>query len=378
MNRINEIGDTPKGQEALGRTAERAYQRAQRTSGADKKRYEKTFNDAYRTGGKTANKHLGGSREHFDNGRDYEHEKWEKEHNGNVAESKNMNKKIIRLTESDLHKIVKESAKRIMKEVALKGKSGKTYSLHGTDPESWAVMSRVRGKNGYFPNTPQHYHACRDEDNWIELDDKAHPNLRSRNNANRINAMMNRIDDKSKDIMAANESKLSRIVKESVNKILMEVNFGGKSLHGNNPEDWIEVSKARKDKASDALNGDEYYTDDDERAPYLNKNYRASNRDEINAGRICVDKFVKLRPRVYHRNSLYASQANKVFNRGMGSLAFVNFLVDEKVILVNKVLANKRDMELIQTNFPEWKIEFVSLGYPDWYEIKNLKACRGK
>ena len=133
-----------------------------------------------------------------------------------------MNKKLIRLTESDLHKIVKESAKRIMKEVALKGKSGKTYSLHGTDPESWAVMSRVRGKSGYFPNTPQHYHACRDEDNWIELDDKAHPNLRSRNNANRINAMMNRIDDKSKDIMAANESKLSRIVKESVNRILKE------------------------------------------------------------------------------------------------------------------------------------------------------------
>lgn len=134
-----------------------------------------------------------------------------------------MNKELIRLTESDLHKIVEESAKRIMKEVALKGKSGKTYSLHGTDPESWAVMSRVRGKNSYIPNTPQHYHACRDEDNWIELDDKAHPNLRSRKNANRINAMMNRIDDKSKDIMAANESKLSRIVKESVNRILNEI-----------------------------------------------------------------------------------------------------------------------------------------------------------
>jgi hypothetical protein len=114
MNRINEIGNTKKGQEMLGRTAERAYQRAQRTSGADKKRYEKTFSDAYRTGGKSANKHLGGSREHFDNGRDYEHEKWEKEHNGNVAESKNMNKKLIRLTESDLHRIVKESVNRIL------------------------------------------------------------------------------------------------------------------------------------------------------------------------------------------------------------------------------------------------------------------------
>lgn len=124
-------------------------------------------------------------------------------------------KNRIRLTESGLRRIIKESVKNILKEVALKGKSGKTYSLHGTDPESWAIMARLRGKNGYCPNTPQFYHACRDEGNWIELDDKAHPNLRSRNNANRINAMMNRIDGKSKDIMAANESKTNRIVKET-------------------------------------------------------------------------------------------------------------------------------------------------------------------
>ena len=117
MDRINEIGDTKKGQEMLGRTAERAYQRAQRTSGADKNRYMRTYNDAYKTGGKSSNKHLGGSREHFDNGRDYEYEKWADEHNGNVAESKTMNKKLIRLTESDLHKIVKESVNKIINEI---------------------------------------------------------------------------------------------------------------------------------------------------------------------------------------------------------------------------------------------------------------------
>ena len=116
MNIINEIGDTPKGQEMLGRTAERAYQRAQRTNGADKKRYMRTYNDAYKIGGKSSNKHLGGSREHFDNGRDYEYEKWADEHNGNVTESKNMNKKLIRLTESDLHRIVKESVEKILSE----------------------------------------------------------------------------------------------------------------------------------------------------------------------------------------------------------------------------------------------------------------------
>jgi len=135
MNIINEIGDTPKGQEMLGRTAERAYQRAQRTSGADKKRYMRTYNDAYKTGGKSSNKHLGGSREHFDNGRDYEYEKWADEHNGNVAESKNMNKKIIRLTESDLHKIVKESVNRVLTELDWKtyANAARKRALQGAD-----------------------------------------------------------------------------------------------------------------------------------------------------------------------------------------------------------------------------------------------------
>ena len=44
-------------------------------------------------------------------------EAWVKGNNFKKAnESKNMNKKLIRLTESDLHRIVKESVKRILKE----------------------------------------------------------------------------------------------------------------------------------------------------------------------------------------------------------------------------------------------------------------------
>ena len=224
MNRINEIGDTKKGQEMLGRTAERAYQRAQRTSGADKKRFMRTYNNAYKTGGKSSNKHLGGSREHFDNGRDYEYEKWADEHNGNVTESKNMNKKFIRLTESDLHKIVKESAKRIMKEVALKGKSGKTYSLHGNDEESWDIMTNLR-QNQKGGHGVTQYNTSRNAKNAEEMDAKNHPNRRSLNNANRVKASLKRTSDASKDIMAANEPKLSRIVKESVNRVLTELDW---------------------------------------------------------------------------------------------------------------------------------------------------------
>ena len=86
MNIINEIGDTVRGQEMLGRTAERAHQRAQRTSDAE---YD----------------------EHWDDGR----YPWSKKHKSK-NESKTMNKKLIRLTEQDLHRIVKESVNRVIKE----------------------------------------------------------------------------------------------------------------------------------------------------------------------------------------------------------------------------------------------------------------------
>ena len=102
-NILNEIGDTKDGQRILGRTAERAHQRAARTSGADARRYKKTFNDAYSTATRSSNKHFGGTGKYFDQGRDDEYDKWEKEHNGNVAESY-------------LHNVVKESVNRILKE----------------------------------------------------------------------------------------------------------------------------------------------------------------------------------------------------------------------------------------------------------------------
>ena len=123
MNRINEIGDTVRGQEMLGRTAERAHQRAQRTSGADKQRHEKTEWDAYQTAAGNSRKHLDGSGAHFARGRDAEYDEhwddgrypWSKKHKSK-NESKTMNKKLIRLTEQDLHRIVKESVNRILKE----------------------------------------------------------------------------------------------------------------------------------------------------------------------------------------------------------------------------------------------------------------------
>ena len=139
MNIINEIGDTPKGQEMLGRTAERAYQRAQRTSGADKQRHEKTEWDAYQTAAGNSRKHLDGSGAHFARGRDAEYDEhwddgrypWSKKHKSK-NESRNMNKKLIRLTENDLHKIVKESVNRILKEGFTKPSNWKDTPFKGT------------------------------------------------------------------------------------------------------------------------------------------------------------------------------------------------------------------------------------------------------
>jgi hypothetical protein len=142
MNRINEIGDTVRGQEMLGRTAERAHQRASRTSGADKQRHEKTEWDAYQTAAGNSRKHLDGSGAHFARGRDAEYDEhwddgrypWSKKSKTN-NESKNINKKLIRLTESDLHKIVKESVNRILNEINLTNKQIRNITGISDDDE---------------------------------------------------------------------------------------------------------------------------------------------------------------------------------------------------------------------------------------------------
>ena len=146
MNRINEIGDTVRGQEMLGRTAERAHQRAQRTSGADKQRHEKTEWDAYQTAAGNSRKHLDGSGAHFARGRDAEYDEhwddgrypWSKKHKSK-NESKTMNKKLIRLTESDLHRIVKESVNRVLNEMR-----PETYASYAKGREAQGQMDKAQ------------------------------------------------------------------------------------------------------------------------------------------------------------------------------------------------------------------------------------------
>lgn len=80
-------------------------------------------------------------------------------------------KQTIRLNENQFNNLVKnvvnELVKKVLNEVKLTGKSGKTYSLHGKD-------------------------------------DKNHPNVRSRNNANRVTAMSKRAKNAADDLSESN------------------------------------------------------------------------------------------------------------------------------------------------------------------------------
>ena len=83
--------------------------------------------------------------------------------------------------------------------------------------------------------------------------------------------------------------------------------------------------------------------------------------------------------RAYHPNPDGQSNIlDKTFNHGMGSVPFVEIIPDEKVLLVNKAFANRRDMARIQQAFPEYSVEEVSLDHPDYYFHHDLRSVRGK
>lgn len=76
-----------------------------------------------------------------------------------------------------------------------------------------------------------------------------------------------------------------------------------------------------------------------------------------------------------YRYGEYA-QVNKVFNHGMGSLALFQFDGCEKSVYVNTILANKSDWEVLKKSAPDYKPIAVSLGYPDWYFIRELHNAK--
>lgn len=56
-------------------------------------------------------------------------------------------KKTIRLTESDLHRVVAETVRRVINEVQVNGQS-----LHGNNAEDWGTMQNIRRQQFYDSN----------------------------------------------------------------------------------------------------------------------------------------------------------------------------------------------------------------------------------
>ena len=75
----------------------------------------------------------------------------------------------IRLTESSLHRIIKETVMRVLNEVGVPGGSGRVYSLHGDDPVSWWVLSKLRGKRNDWMRRNERNISKRDHNtyNWM-------------------------------------------------------------------------------------------------------------------------------------------------------------------------------------------------------------------
>lgn len=115
---INEIGDTPNGQRALGAVAARSIHRHYDALGDDDPEsaeyWDNVANDAARIGHNNVQPGWedlpNGEAQYFDDGMEY----WE--NNLKKYESKNIDKKLFKLTERDLHSIVKESVNKVLKE----------------------------------------------------------------------------------------------------------------------------------------------------------------------------------------------------------------------------------------------------------------------
>ena len=80
----------------------------------------------------------------------------------------------------------------------------------------------------------------------------------------------------------------------------------------------------------------------------------------------------------YRGYDLHQNTVSKVFNNGNGALALFRFFPEQKVIVINRLLATKRDeqtlREFCQQQGIDYQLRYMELGYPDYYfNTLNLK-----
>ena len=102
------------------------------------------------------------------------------------------------------------------------------------------------------------------------------------------------------------ESDLHRIIKESVNKILNEVEFGGESLHGNNPADWNALYRLRN-------NISDYHFNQGDKSKSIDHLHK-STRNEKNFADVVDRENAELGQDIYSPEA--AARANDYFKQG--------------------------------------------------------------
>ncbi len=160
-------------------------------------------------------------------------------------ESKQPKRTLIRLTESDLHNIIRESVQKILKETYdpcdelghLRWRN-RDYS---NDNKEAQRVGKVRG------NALANWHKLvKDSESKVQeegYDDEYNPhpddNWHGYGNPTRERWDADEIPYKYKQ--RAYESKIKRAVEESVNEVM----YNGVSYHGTNPYDWVDIADER-------------------------------------------------------------------------------------------------------------------------------------
>ena len=216
---INEIGNTPKYQKLLGRLQARKNNKQEGDSDRDIENYakkhwtdckgkrvygtdlEKSYNDGYDA------EYYNIMKPRYDSICN-SIEKYKQRKN----ESKNMNKKLIRLTESDLHKIVKESVNKIINEIGdtEKGQDALGQVRGRADKRNKLLGGAMGNKYRKISHDAQEKAYSQGEKHGFDIYDP--------------NGAYDKGISKGYEKALAKEPRLHKIVKESVNRILRESN----------------------------------------------------------------------------------------------------------------------------------------------------------
>lgn len=99
------------------------------------------------------------------------------ENNQDINENnmKSNKKQVIRFTESNLHRVISESVKRVLKEYAIQaqGEGGQNISVHGNNPGDWLTMQKLRQKQIALKGNKakRRYAMNRNEENFENMTD---------------------------------------------------------------------------------------------------------------------------------------------------------------------------------------------------------------